>query len=63
MASTNNITGDSLTTGAASTEYKEGHNRIFGEREPWYVRRDREAAEAASKTAEALNDNANPAAE
>jgi hypothetical protein len=34
MASTNDITGDSIQTGIVSDEYREGHEIIFGKKEP-----------------------------
>jgi len=41
--SRNDITGDSLVSKAASKEYTEAHERIFGKRPPWYVTRDERA--------------------
>jgi hypothetical protein len=34
MASTNDITGDSIQTGFVSDEYREGHETIFGKKPP-----------------------------
>jgi hypothetical protein len=34
MASTNDITGDSIQTGIVSNEYREGHETIFGKKPP-----------------------------
>ena len=41
--SRNDITGDSLVSKAATKEYTESHERIFGKRTPWYVTRDEQA--------------------
>ena len=41
--SKNDITGDSLVSKAATKEYTESHERIFGKRPPWYVTRDERA--------------------
>lgn len=47
--SKNNITGDSLVTKAATDEYREGIDRIFGKRPPWYVTREQREKEQADE--------------
>lgn len=42
--SRNDITGDSLVSKAATEEYRAGLERIFGVKQPWYMRRDNERA-------------------
>ena len=34
MASTNDITGDSIQTGVVTDEYRDNHELIFGKKEP-----------------------------
>ena len=34
MASTNDITGDSISTGVVTNEYRDHHELIFGKKEP-----------------------------
>jgi hypothetical protein len=42
MTAKNEHTGALLNTKAATDDYREGHERIFGDKLPWYKRRDLE---------------------
>jgi hypothetical protein len=53
----NDVTGAELVTKAATEEYREGHSRIFGDKLPWYKRRDLEKqVEANSRNSPIITD-------
>lgn len=40
MSRKNDVTGADLVTKAATNQYREGFDRVFGNKVPWYKRRD-----------------------